>query len=145
MKFLRLLLICWQVELKAHSQLVLVDWDVSVCLLCFFWLVDSHAVLVWYGRSTNKVKVCEASALAGLCFLESHQLTILSNDIPFKETDLAPVLVEVLIQVVVFILAQPKVEGLLLHQIGSIYILLCGCSTDKQEENLNVLKAVHDG
>ena len=36
-------------------------------VMCVFLLARglSHAVIVWYGRSRNKIKVCEASALAG--------------------------------------------------------------------------------
>lgn len=50
----------------------------------------SHVAIVWYGRSRNKIKVCEASALAGFPSLGYHRLTILSNYIPSKETDLVP-------------------------------------------------------
>lgn len=45
------------------------------CLLwcvCFCWLADSHVVIVWDGSSRNKIKVCEASTLAGFPLLDSH-------------------------------------------------------------------------
>lgn len=59
-------------------------------VMCVFLLAHelSHVVIVWDGRSRNKIEVCRLQHWQG--FPRWTAMTIHSNDIPSKETDLVP-------------------------------------------------------